>query len=74
MVRGDGSTKTASVVDGRVTVKVLVRSTAARKLKKLAALGFRLRQVGSGWVVGDVEVAKLVTLAELKNVLRVELP
>ncbi len=74
LVRGETPARAVPVVDGRVVVKVLVRSTKVRTLRKLEAVGFRVRQVGTGWVVGDVPVAKLVALAQLANVQRVELP
>jgi len=62
------------VVDGRVEVKVLLRSTHARTLHRLEAAGLRLHQVATRWVVGSVEVTKLAALAEIDGVERVELP
>ncbi len=62
------------VIDGRVEVKVLLRSTHARTLHRLEAAGLRLHQVAARWVVGSIEVAKLAALAELDGVERVELP
>jgi len=62
------------VIDGRVEVKVLLRSTHARALHRLEAAGLRLHQVAARWVVGSIEVTKLAALAERDGVERVELP
>jgi len=62
------------VVDGRVAVKVLLRSTHARTLRRLEAAGLRPHQVAARYVVGSIEVTKLTALAELDGVERVELP
>ena len=70
----EGAPSPVRVVDGRVQVKVLLRSTHARTLHRLEAAGLRLHQVAARWVVGSIEVTKLAALAELDGVERVELP
>src|SRR5438094_923657 len=62
------------VIDGRVQVKVLLRSTHARTIHRLEAAGLRLNQVAARYVVGSIEVTRLAALAELDGVERVELP
>ncbi len=62
------------VIDGRVEVKVLLRSTHAPSLRRLEAAGLRLHQVAARYIVGSIDVAKLAALAELDGVERVELP
>ena len=62
------------VIDGRVQVKVLLRSTHARTIHRLEAAGLRLNQVAARYVVGSIEVTRLAALAELDGVERVGLP
>ena len=71
----DGSSTVAvPVTDGRVTVKVVLRDTPPPRIRRLRRAGFRVMQTGRGWVIGTIPVSSLAALAEIRDVVRVELP
>jgi Ca-activated chloride channel family protein len=70
----DGRPSTAHVVDGRVTIKVVLRDTSTRTLRRLEKEGLRIRQVTPGYVLGSVAVEALARIAGFDRVESVTLP
>jgi hypothetical protein len=66
-------TSSAAVVDGRVTVRVILRERGRAVLSRLEAAGLRIEHAEEGAVVGSITVTKLATLAGLAIVDRVSL-
>ncbi len=74
LVEGRIPSRPVPVTDGRVTVKVALRSTAARVLRRLTRAGLRINLVTAHYVIGSLAIEAVGTVAGLDAVEQVTLP